>query len=181
MKTLFAILLFVVTQALYAGPDYVKYRQAFGIKASNLSGYGAFYGFKPGDRWRIQATGIYYLFDSKVKDEQRVITDYTLGLEMQKDIIQEMKHRIYIMAGGYYYHDDDAIKSSNPFHKIKDSYNTGLGIGYERFFHRVTLGLELGYKFYSDLWVEKRGIENWVPVWEKVTKIGAGLNLGFIF
>ena len=181
MKTLFAILLFVVTQALYAGPDYVKYRQAFGIKASNLSGYGAFYGYKPADEWRIQATGIYYLFDSKLQNERHIITDYTLGLEVQKDIIQETSHRFYIMAGGYYYHDDDETKSDHPFHLIKDSFNGGLGIGYEYFFHRVTLGIELGYKIYRDKWVEKQGNEDWVPVSEKVSKIGAGLNLGFVF
>lgn len=178
----------VIAAALYAEPAYLQYRQAFGIKASNLSGYGAFYGFKPSDRTRIQATGIYYLFDHRFKDNRRIITDYTIGLEFQKDLVQEMRHRYYLMAGGYYYHDNDETRykndetrSDSTFHSIKDSYNCGIGIGYEYFFHRVTLGLELGYKYYYDKSREKEGEGEWLPVLEKVTKVGAGLNLGFIF
>ncbi len=181
MNKFIYILLFMIAAAIYAEPDYLKYHQAFGIKASNLSGYGAFYGYKPTDKLRIQATGIYYLFDSKFQNERHVITDYTLGLEIQKDIIQELTHRFYLMAGGYYYYDNDEAKSKIPFHVIKDSYNCGLGIGYEYFFGRVTLGLELGYKLYRDKSKEKEGDKEWIPVSEKVSKLGAGLNLGFIF
>jgi len=175
------ILILLLAGALFPEPGYLKYHQAFGFKASNISGYGAFYGWKPTDDLRLQTTGIYYLFDHKFQEERRVITDYSIGLELQKDIIQEIDHRYYLMAGGYYYYDNDETKSDAPFHAIKNSLNCGLGIGYEYFFKRVTLGLELGYKFYSDKSREKTGDAGWIPVSEKVTKIGAGLNLGFIF
>ena len=182
MKIVITIIMLILGQVVSAAePEYLKYRQMFGIKASNLSGYGAFYGFKPTQKVRIQATGIYYLFDRKVMDEHWKITDYTIGMEIQKDIIQEMNYRYYIMAGSYYYHDDDKTESSKFSHVIKDSYNWGAGIGYEYFFRRVTLGLEFGYKFYNDHSKETDGTTGWIPVLERVSKLGAGLNLGFIF
>lgn len=181
MKKHLCLLVLAVVGTLYAEPDYLKYHQAFGIKASNLSGYGAFYGYKPAKKWRLQITGIPYLLDSEFQNKRHRIFNYTIGLETQKDIIQGDQHRFYLMAGGYYYHDDDETIDINPFHAIKDSYNAGFGVGYEYFFHRVSLGLELGYKIYRDKSVEKEGSGDWVPVIEKVSKIGAGLNLGFIF
>jgi len=162
-------------------PDYLKYHHAFGIKASNLSGYGAFYGTKLSSVLRIQATGIYYLFDSRWQAERHLIKNYSIGIEVERDFIQEEKERIYLMVGGYTYHDDDETFGNNPFHAIKNSLNGGLGFGYEQFFSRVTLGLELGYKFYWDTSQEQEGDAEWVPVSERVSKLGAGLNLGFIF
>lgn len=181
MNRLFSIAVLLVATTLYAGPGYLKYNQAFGIKASNLSGYGAFYGFKPADEWRLQATGIYYMLDRDILKERRLISNYSVGLEIQKDIIQEDKYRYYLMAGGYYYHDNDETRGRTLLHIIKDSRNAGLGIGYERFFHRVTLGVEAGYKFYWDTSREQEGAGEWLPVLERVTKLGAGLNLGFVF
>jgi hypothetical protein len=177
---LFIMILVTVAGALYPESAYLKYHQAFGFKASNISGYGAFYGWKPTDDVRLQATGIYYLYDHKFQHERRQITDYSIGMEIQKDIIQEDDYRFYLMTGGYYYHDNDT-STVTKLHVVKNSYNCGLGIGYEYFFHRVTLGLELGYKYYYDTSEEKRGDGEWLPVLEKVTKIGAGLNLGFVF
>ena len=116
-----------------------------------------------------------------VSKERWTITNYTIGVEIQRDIIQEMKYRFYLTSGGYYYHDNDKTVSTKFLHVIKDSYNCGAGIGYEYFFHRVTLGFELGYKYYNDKSKEKKDNEEWFPVLERVTKIGAGCNLGFVF
>jgi hypothetical protein len=182
MKILPFIILVFIGQAFTAELDYLKYHQAFGIKASNISGYGAFYGFKPTDKLRLQATGIYYFFDHKYQDDRWIISNYSIGMEIQRDIIQEMKYRIYLMSGGYYYHDNDNnITGTTSLHVITNSYNCGVGIGYEHFFHRVSLGMELGYKYYYDRSMEKEDSQDWIPVLEKVSKIGAGLNLGFIF
>ena len=182
MKSLLLIILILFGKAFTAEPEYLKYHKAFGIKASNLSGYGAFYGYKPVKEVRLQVTGIPYFFDQKVGNERWTITNYTIGMEIQKDIIQEEKYRCYLMTGGYYYHDNDKTASrTDTVHIIKNSYNCGLGFGYEYFFHRITLGIEIGYKYYYDKSVEAVGNGEYIPVQEKVSKLGAGLNLGFIF
>lgn len=172
--------LLIFVAVLSAEPGYLKYNQAFGIKASNLAGYGVFYGYKPSADIKLQATGMYYLFDSELGDARHKITNYTIGLEIQKDIMQKSDQRVYLMAGCYYYRDDDQEIDLTPLRVKNNSYNYGLGIGYEYFFHRVTLGAELGYKLYTDRIIKtENSIE--MPEFEREAKLGAGINLGFIF
>lgn len=171
------LLLFIV---LKAEPDYLKYNQAFGMKASNISGYGIFYGYKPTSTIRVQAAGIYYLFDNELGNIRHKIVNYTIGLELQKDIIQNEKNRLYLMGGGYYYRDDDEEKDDTPLTIVNNSYNYGLGIGFEYYLHRVTIGAELGYKLYTDN-REKTEYGEEQPEFIREAKLGAGINLGFIF
>lgn len=180
MKRCILILLLSLGCIVQAEPEYLKYSHALGFKVSNISGYGLFYGYKPLKTLRLQATGIYYLFDNELQNEKHSIRNYSLGMEIQKDLIQEGKSRYYAMAGGYYYYDNDQAAGNKPFQVIKNSCNAGIGVGYEYFFHRVTLGFEVGYKLYRDKSKEKEGNGPWIPVSEKVSKIGAGLNLGII-
>lgn len=180
MKSIILILIiFVLSVAGY--PVYKEYKQFFGMKASNISGYGMLYGYKITPDTKLQLTGIYYLLDSDNGNVQYQINNYTLGLEFQKDIIQQNKQHVYLMAGAYYYHDDDQTINDNPKHIIKDSYNLGYGVGYEYFFQRVALGVEIGYKLFKDYSKEKEGEQGWIEVYEKESKIGAGLSIGFIF
>ncbi|MBL8028400.1 MAG: hypothetical protein JNL74_18390 [Fibrobacteres bacterium] len=182
MKTLLLTILFLLVAGLDAEPVYVKYRQAFGFKASNISGYGAYYGVRPSEKTRIQITGIGYLYNGSWGKDTAEIKNYSIGLEFQKDIIQEEKYRYYLMVGGYYYSDDDKTTGSKNFHKILDSYNAGVGIGFDyMILRRVSLGVELGYKIFRDYWDEKRGDEEPVPCHEYQSKVGAGMNLGFVF
>lgn len=165
---------------LSAEPGYLKYQQAFGLKASNLAGYGVFYGYKPSSEWKLQATGMYYLFDSELGNVRHQITNYTIGLEIQKDIVQKTDQRVYLMAGCYYYKDDDQEIDQTPLRVKNNSYNYGLGIGYEYFFHRITLGAEVGYKLYTDRIIKTENNTE-MPEFERESKLGAGINLGFIF
>jgi hypothetical protein len=182
MKTLFITIVILLVSGLDAEPVYVKYRQAFGFKASNISGYGAYYGFRPSRETRLQITGIGYLYNNSYSGDTVVIKNYSIGLEFQKDIIQSEKYRYYLMAGGYYYSDNDKQTGSTNLHIVKDSYNFGVGLGFEyMILRRVSLGVELGYKIYRDYWDEKKDNEEWVPCHEFVSKVGAGLNFGFVF
>jgi hypothetical protein len=150
------------------------------MRASNIAGYGIFYGYKPLSDLRIQVAGIYYLYDSKISDTQHTIENYTIGLELQKDIMQNENNRVYLMAGGYYYYDNDEEKDATPLQIINNSYNYGVGVGYEYFFRRITLGAELGYKLYTDERVRtEHGGE--LPEYVREAKLGAGITLGFIF
>jgi len=181
MKKQLIIFLLFLTALLAAEPAYLKYNQAFGMKASNIAGYGIFYGFKPLPDLRLQASGIYYLFDSELGDKRHKITNYTIGLELQKDIVQQDNFRVYVMGGGYYYYDHDEEVDEDPFLVNNNSYNYGVGIGYEYFFRRVTLGAEIGYKLYNDHLNSSRNNIEQPQELIKETKLGAGITIGFIF
>lgn len=155
------------------------YKHTIGIKASNISGYGAFYRYKISKSVRVQASGIFYMLDSDRDNEVRDLSGYTYGIEIQKDIVQRDMYRIYLLTGGFYYHNDDKIE--NESHMIKDSWNYGIGCGLEYLFHRVTVGGELGYKYYYDTGEKWNPTDEWRNFIQETTKIGAGLTLGVIF
>ncbi len=178
------ILLILIFSSIVTAKEnyYVDYLHSFGLKASNISGYGAFYGYRVIESLKLQVTGIYYMYESEDYEWKKDLKGYTIGIEIQQDLHQKYLFRIYLMEGGYYYFDDDYEDNFDESfeHTVKDSWNCGLGIGVEFFFHRLTVAGEVGVKYFYDYGDVKRDSNGWRMFIEKNTKIGAGLTIGFI-
>lgn len=182
-QLLAALLILLPIVSIRAEPLYLKYRNSFGLKVSNISGYGIFYGHRFLQTWRLQTAGVYYLLDQSIPfiSFRHKITNYTIGFDIQKDLFQEEKARLYVSLGGYYYYDNNQkLDETHPSAVKTNSYNWGLGIAYEYYFKRISFGAELGYKIYSDFRTLTEN-DTKTPEIERITKLGAGINTGFLF
>ena len=164
--------------------SYHSYNQSFGLKASNISGYGFFYNYKLSENVRAQLMGLLYYYYNKEEEtnEERTIFNYDIGLEIQLDMYKSKNSRFYSLAGGYYYYDDDLMDYPSKKELIvNNSYNFGVGVAWELYYKRFILGIDAGYKFFAD---NKEITENDVltyPEEYRVTKVGLGISLGFVF
>ena len=185
MKKYIFILLLIITSGLIAQENsYHNYNQSFGLKASNISGYGFFYNIKVSENVRGQLMGlVYYYYSNEVEtNETRTIFNYDVGLEIQLDMYKSKNSRFYCLAGGYYYYDDDLKDYPETKELIlNNSYNFGVGVAWELYYKRFILGIDAGYKFFAD---NKEVTENDIltyPEEYRVTKVGLGISLGFVF
>lgn len=178
-----AVLILLPFVSIRAEPLYLTYRNSCGLKVSNISGYGIYCGRRFFKTWRLQTAGIYYMLDKSIPfiSFSHKITNYTIGLDLQKDLIQVEKGRLYVSLGGYYYYDNNrTIDETNPVMVKNNSYNWGFGIAYEYYWKRISFGAELGYKVYSDFRkLSENGLTT--PERERKTKPGTGINAGFLF
>ena len=159
-----------------------NYSNSVGIKSSNISGYGIYYNRKLSEEFKIQFMGlIYYYFNSENNEEHKNL-NYDFGIEIQRDIYKNNNFRVYILGGAYYYFDDDKVEGfGNKIFKINNSFNIGVGLALEYSFKRFIFSFDIGYKYFED---NKEITENdkiTYPVLERVTKIGAGIGIGFVF
>lgn len=120
----------------------------------------------------------YHLNKTKISEEEKTVTNYSIGFEIQKDILQYTNYHVYIIGGGYYYHDDE--NKYEITHTITDSNNFGLGLGYEYFFHRVFLDIEIGEKYFSDSGTIQDFGGNKLNEINKQTKLGGGISIGIL-
>ena len=157
---------------------------AFGVKLSNISGYGVYYTRKINDDFKVQLMGMIFYYQSVKTGEDYKNFNYDIGLELQRNIYQDHNSRFYILAGAYYYYDDDhTINSLFDEDIFKNSYNVGVGITYEYFWNRILFSFDAGYKFFEDrisVRKLKPTVENY-PELNRVTKLGGGIGIGFMF
>lgn len=159
------------------------YKNTFGLKNSNISGYGFFYNRALTDDFRLQLMSLIFYYQRLVEVEEHTNLNYALGFEIQQDISKSDLFRFYFLAGLYYYYDDD-LKTINKINKtlmLNNSINTGVGFAIEYYFKRFIFSAEVGYKFYQD---KKKITENnnlTYPVKISETKIAGGLGVGFVF
>lgn len=162
------------------GKPSVKYNNVFGVKGSNISGYGLCYQRRINDLIHIEVVGIVYLYQWHDENKDHEIFNYSAGVELQYNIKKEDFYRLYLLAGGYYDNDDDK-RDEKRIEKEKNSYNSGFGAGIEFFYKRIVYNLELGYKFYEDnSEVSKDGGKKF-PELERVAKPDAEIGIGFLF
>jgi hypothetical protein len=155
---------------------------AIGLKASNISGYGFYYNRKISDNFKIQIMGFTYYYYNKSDDVIRTIFDYDFGLELQRDIYQTKYFRIFILAGAYYFKNHDTKEYTNTKKEIyTNSYNAGVGLSGELLYKHFLLSFDLGYKFFEDNFEISESGKVTYPERKRVTKIGAGIGVGFIF
>ncbi len=179
-----ALICFILS-ATYVFADDVKYNDysnSLGLKASNISGYGFYYNRKISNDFNLQAMGLIYYYINKKETEEYRNFNYDFGLEIQRNMYRSVNSRIYLLSGAYYYFDEEYDKHDDLSDKtINHSFNVGVGVGYELFYKRFVLSMELGYKFFED---NKEITENNNPTYperERTTRIGAGIGLGFTF
>lgn len=161
--------------------NYDEYSNFIGTKASNISGYGIYYSKLLSQNYRLQAMGLIYYYQYSKEAEERTIIDYDIGLEIQRFIYNGEKMRSYILAGGYYYFDDDTETDTEKTQITTHSYNVGVGLGFEFYYKKLVFNIDLGYKFFEDNLKTYVNDVYQYPELERTTKIGAGIGLGFMF
>jgi hypothetical protein len=177
------ILLFIfVSSSNSEEKNFSEFLNAFGMKASNISGYGFYYNRRINKEFQIQSMGLIYYYVNKDEQNEYKNFNYDIGLELQRNMFKSQSNRWYLMAGAYYYYDDESDKSSeNSKTIVNNSFNIGVGLGYEYHYKRFLFSLELGYKFFEDHKViTETGLPAY-PVLDRLTKIGLGCGIGFTF
>lgn len=181
---IFVVILFLFfTQTIFCQDEsYQNFNNTFGLKLSNISGYGLYYNRKISDNFKIQVVGlVYYLYSLNNGIEHKNL-NYEIGLEIQRKIVSGENGRIYFLAGAYYFFDDDSREGNGYLDKkINNSFNTGIGLAGEYYYKRFILSLELGYKFYEDRLEITNNNQVPYPELRREMKIGAGIGIGFMF
>lgn len=160
-----------------------NYNNSLGLKNSNISGYGFYYNRAITNDFRLQAMSLFFYYYRLADNEEHENMNYTFGLEMQQNIRKDDKFRLYLLAGIYYYFDDDllTIKGADKTIMLNKSFNTGVGVALEYYFKRFVFNAEIGYKFYQDN--KKITVNDNSPFPNRImeTKLGGGIGVGFVF
>lgn len=175
--------LFIPIYSYSQNNETYEFLNSFGVKASNISGYGFYYNRELSVDHQIQVMGLLYYYYSKEEDREHGIFNYDIGLEWQFNVIRSKYSRFYVLVGAYYYFDDDEnLRSSITLKRIvNNSYNAGVGAAWELNYKRFILSLDLGYKFFEDnKEITEVGIEPYADR-IRLTKVGAGIGVGFQF
>ncbi len=183
LKIFIVILTFSLTQTIFCQEvSYSSLNNTFGIKLSNISGYGLYYNRKITEDFKLQFMGLVYYLYSLDQGEEHKNLNYEFGLEIQRNIATGENGRVYFLAGAYYFFDDDSREGNGNLNKkINNSINCGVGIAGEYYYKRFILSLELGYKFYEDRLEITENSKTPYPEIKRVMKIGAGIGIGFMF
>ncbi|MDA3885511.1 MAG: hypothetical protein PF638_07965 [Candidatus Delongbacteria bacterium] len=182
LKVTIVLSIFLLSLSLFSKEfSYKNYSNFIGTKASNISGYGIYYSKSISENYRLQGMGIVYYYELSKENEKRTIINYDIGLELQRFIYNGKKMRSYILAGGYYYFDDDTETFTDKTQVINHSYNIGVGLGFEFYYKKLVFNIDLGYKFFEDNLKTYINDVYEYPELERTTKIGAGIGVGFMF
>ena len=153
-----------------------------GIKASNISGYGIYYNRKLSDNLNIQFNGLIYYYQNKSNNIEQKIFNYDIGFEIQRNVFIGNNYRYYLLAGAFYYRDDDKKDGNdNLIQIINHSFNIGIGFVGEYQYNRLIFSFDIGYKYFEDNLETTINNNLSFPELKRVTKIGAGIGAGFIF
>lgn len=171
-------MLFAAAESI-CGADYSN---SAGLKASNISGYGIYYSRKFGNDFRLQLMGVTYYYERSKSEETRTIFNYDIGLEFHKYIYKTERTGVFWLAGGYFYYDDDTDDTPDrKTESVTNSYNIGTGLGIEFYRGHFIYNFDIGYKFFED------DIDTFIDgdfrynELKRVTKVGAGVGIGFLF
>lgn len=186
MKIIPKIIIMILLESVVCYPqEYGRefYNNTLGIKNSNISGYGIYYNRAVTDDFRLQVMSLFFYYYRLADKVEHKNMNYAFGLEIQRDLTKNEMFRLYMLAGLYYYFDDD-LKSSSDAGKtlmINKSMNTGIGIALEYYFKRFIFSVEVGYKFYQDNKRITNNNDESYPVRIRETKLGGGIGVGFVF
>lgn len=185
MKVIILTLVFIISFTLFAfckDQSYQDLNNTLGMKASNISGYGIYYNRKLSDNYNLQIMGLAYYLYQKKAGRLHENFDYDFGFEIQRNLHISQSFRVYILAGSYYYFDDDYRDNNGK--KVKDinnSFNMGVGLACEYYYKRIVVSIDLGYKYFEDNHKITVDDKQSYPELDRVTKIGAGIGFGFMF
>ncbi len=176
---------FYQEESFYAKDStFLKLNNAIGAKLSNISGYGIYYNRRITDNINIQLMGLIYYYFKKDEIEEHNNLNYDIGIEFQNNFFRSHNFRMYFLAGAYYYFDDDeTIYSTSSSQITNNSFNVGIGVGAEYYYKRFILSVDIGYKYFEDNKVnmyKSKNIFEERPSIHRVTKIGAGIGIGFM-
>ncbi|MBX3043064.1 MAG: hypothetical protein KIT33_02340 [Candidatus Kapabacteria bacterium] len=159
------------------------FANTIGIKHSNTTGYGAFYNRRLSENISIQFLAMYFYYFRQTDELEHKNINYSLGTELQRNIIRNENYRVYFLMGGYYYFDDDYkdYQNSQTLTIFNNSYNVAIGVAFEYQYKRFIFSAEIGYKFYEDNKTITELDKNPYPVLYRETKLAGGLTVGFIF
>lgn len=161
--------------------SFSDYDNCLGVKYSNISGYGIYYTRDISENYKVQVMGLAYYLYSLSEGIEHKNFNWDLGLEIQRNLVSTQNFRLFFVVGGYYYFDDDKKKSESVNLSIENhSFNVGMGLSGEFYYKRFVVNLYLGYKYYQDK-LKTTDKDKQYPELKSVTKLGAGLGVGFMF
>ncbi|MGA2297827.1 MAG: hypothetical protein ABSG15_09805 [FCB group bacterium] len=161
--------------------SYLSYNNSFGIKYTNISGYGIYYDRAVSDYLNLQVMGLFYYLYGVKDNVTHKNYNYDIGLEIQENLIQGESGRVYFLEGGYYYLDDDRYDGKDSKNYIIDhSFNVGVGMSGQYYYKRFLLSLDIGYKFYEDRLETTNNTQHY-PEIKRLMKLGLGIGIGFMF
>ncbi len=179
---IFLITILPVIIFAYDGSYGTEYFNSAGLKASNISGYGIYYSRKLGDDFRAQMMGVVYYYERTKSGETSSIFNYDFGIEFHRFVYRTERMGIFWLVGGYYYYDSDIDSTAEmKTESITYSYNIGTGLGVEFYRGHFIYNFDIGYKFFEDdidTFIDGNFRYNEL---KRVTKLGAGMGIGFLF
>jgi hypothetical protein len=154
-----------------------------GAMASNLSGYGFYYQWKPEDDslYTIKFIGLTFYYDLQGEDFSDRNFNIDFGFELQKDIKSLDQIRLYSLLGGYYYYDDDYENYNKEIHRKTNSRSLGFGLGLEYSQNKMKYFINWGYKYFDDRGSVSENGDAGLKEIEKQFKPALGAGVGFIF
>ena len=182
-KIIIVIIFFWLPQTIFCQDEsFNNFNNTIGLKLSNISGYGLYYNRKISEDFKLQLMGAVFYWDYSDTGVKHNNFNYSFGLEIQRNITKSENVRVYILAGAFYYMDDDKGEGTGYYNKtINHSFNVGVGLAGEYYYKRFILSFELGYKYYEDKLEITEDNNLPYPVIKRVTKIGTGVGVGFMF
>jgi hypothetical protein len=195
-----AILTLMMSVAPFAEKNESEFKPAvseksseIGIRYSNLTGYGVSYQKRFFDHNYIRLTGWFKYYEYLKGEEKDPIeleknNNYNIGIDYQRNIIEEERYRVFFFMGGGYAvvekikeHQRDSLR--NPSNLENSLITAGIGGGIEyRIAKNLSADLGISYKFDYDLTKDvhyKDAITNEDKYADELRKeTGLGINVG---
>ncbi|KAA3596264.1 MAG: hypothetical protein DWQ06_15440 [Calditrichaeota bacterium] len=158
MKTLiFASIFAILVSNLFAQ----NLTHTVGMSASSISGAGFSYKYKINEDWAVKSTS----FIIGNKNDGGSDLYFNLGGELQYDLYQTKKSRLYLLAGGSYWYSKDEYQNdiygdkepfelieTNKMKRIDEDFNLGVALGIEAItFDNISFNVDFGYHFINSL------------------------------
>jgi len=128
-------LLVMVSLAFTSEPSQVDSLSHFlGVSISGFSGSGLTYKLYMNKNWSAKVAGYFYYDSEETGDVTSNVPDrvlYDIGLQMERNILQNKSIRLYGLIGGKKYFSQYHDESSNIDKKVRIRYALGLGFGTE--------------------------------------------------
>lgn len=137
MKSIiFAVLFLILSNNLFAQ----NLTHTLGISASSISGAGFSYKYKINEDWTVKSTS--FIIGNKINENESNIY-LNLGSEIQKNLYQTKKSRLYLLGGGSYWYSRENFYDDK---YIDENLNLGFALGMEFIaFDNISFNVDFGY------------------------------------
>ncbi len=156
-KLIFASIFTIFASNLFAQ----NLTHTVGMSASSISGAGFSYKYKINEDWAVKSTS----FIVGNKNDGGSDLHFNFGSELQYDLYQTKKSRLYILAGGSYWYSKDEYQNNiygdkepvelietNRVKNIDKDLQLGIALGIEAItFDNISINFDFGYQYSNSL------------------------------